>query len=112
MPSIKEKILGQATPADTNAASIYSPNDSVIGIVRNIFVCNTTAGALSFRIFVDNDGTTYDTTTALYYDVSIAANTTTKLDVFIPLNNSSGNLAVRSSSANNLTFTAFGVEIL
>jgi hypothetical protein len=106
--------LGQTTPANTNAVSIYTPGDRKTARVTLIVVTNTTGGALSFRLFHDEDGTTYDTTTALYYDKNVPANDSVVLqfntDQAIFMNNSSGNLAIRSSSANNLTFTVYGFE--
>ena len=109
--SLAEKQLGQGTPADTNAASIYSPGDDTTGVIKEIFVCNTSASNRTFRIFVDDDGTTYSTATALYYDVAISANTTTQISTFIGMDNSAGNFAIRTSAANDLTFTIFGYEV-
>jgi hypothetical protein len=66
---------------------------------------------VKFRIFADDDGTTYDESTALFWDVTIEGNTTVELDTFMALDGSAGNLAVRTSVANALTFTAFGAEV-
>lgn len=111
MATPTEKPLGQLEPADTNAASLYSPGAAITRtIVRQIVVCNTDSSARTYRIYYDNDGSTYSTATALFYDVSLAANTTDVINCFIIMDDSSGNLAVRSSSASTLTFTAFGIE--
>ena len=109
--ALQEKQLSQARPGDTNAVSLYSPADNVTTIIKSIYVTNTTGNTPTFRIFVDDDGTTYDQTTALYYDKATAANDTLKIETFICMNNSSGNIAVRSSANSELTFTAFGTEI-
>jgi len=108
---IQEKQLGQSRPGDTDAVSAYSPGSNTTAIITHIFVCNTTANTPTYRIFVDDDGTTYDQTTALYYDVATTANSTQRIPCFIAMNNSSGNIAVRTSAANELTFTLFGTEI-
>lgn len=102
--------LGQARPGDANAASLYSPADGIVTKVTNIAVCNTTGNTPSYRIFHDEDGATYDQTTALYYDNAMAANETEIIDVEIYMANSSGNLAVRTSAASEITFTAYGEE--
>jgi hypothetical protein len=109
--NLQEKQLGQARPSDTTATSLYSPAANVTAIIKSIYICNTTASSADFRVFVDDDGTTYDESTALFWDVSLAANTSMELDTFISMNNSSGNIAVRTDTANALTFTAFGAEV-
>lgn len=109
---LTEKYLGQLRPADTNAASLYSPaSPAKRAIVRTIIVANNTGSAATFRIFHDNDGTTYDQSTALYYGKSVAANDTHKIETYIVMDDTSGNLAVRTGTANALTFTAYGAEI-
>lgn len=108
--AFQEKQLGQLAPADTNAASIYSPTSGTT-IVKSIIIANVTVTAATFRIFLDDDGTTYAVGTALFYDVAIDAKSTIQLDGFYPMNNTSGNLAVRSGTADALTFTVFGAEI-
>jgi hypothetical protein len=109
--TLQEKQLGQLKPANTTAASLYSPGAGVTAIVKSIWICNTTSATATFRIFVDDDGSTYDESTSLFWDVSLSGNTTIELNTFIALNNSTGNLGVRTSSANTLTFTAFGAEV-
>jgi len=104
-----EKQLGQAQ-GTTSPVSIYSPGGSVIGIIRQIVICNHESTADEFGIWLDNDGTTYDDDTALFEDVEIAANSTVILDVFWPMNNVAGNLTVKAKTANTLTFTVFGAE--
>ncbi len=108
--AIQEKQLGQHRINSTTATSLYSPGANTTAIIKSIVVCNQGAAAL-FRLFLDDNGTTYDQTTALYYDVVIGAATTIQIDVFWPMNNSSGNLATRTSVANALTFSCWGVEI-
>lgn len=109
--TLQEKQLGQLRPANTTAASLYSPGAGITAIVKSVWICNTTGAGVTFRIFVDDDGTTYDETTALFWDVTIEGNTTVELDTFMALDDSAGNLAVRTSSASALTFTAFGAEV-
>ncbi|KKL05587.1 hypothetical protein LCGC14_2604560, partial [marine sediment metagenome] len=54
------KQLGQLRPANTTAASIYSPAAGVIAEIHTIFIANNTNGAIAARLFHDDDGTTYD----------------------------------------------------
>ena len=112
MATMTHKQLGQLRPANTTAASLYSPGASTQAIIKNIVVCNQTANNETFRIFHDDNGTTYDETTALFFDVAIVANTTVSIDSAVLMNDSTGNLAVRTSTASALTFTAYGAEIV
>lgn len=105
-------ILAQSRPANTNAASVYSPGSGVQAEITQILVCNTTSNTPTYRIFLDNDGSTFDETTALYFDNAMAANSTEELIQHGSwwITDPSGNLGVRSSAANEITFTFFGVE--
>lgn len=102
--------LGQSRPGNTTAASLYSPADGVQTKIVSITVCNTTASGAAFRLFHDEDGTTYDQTTALWYDAAIAANTTVELEIVIFMVGPDGNLAIRTDTADALTFTVYGEE--
>ena len=106
------KQLGQLRPANTNAASLFSPATGEKAIVLQIVVTNVdTASSHDFRIFLDTDGTTYDETTAHFWDEALAADTAIVIDCKWGMNDATGNLAVRSDAANDLNFTAYGVII-
>lgn len=109
--ALQEKQLGQLRPANTTAATLYSPGASTTTIIKSIVICNQTAATAKYRIFVDDDGTTYDQTTALFYDIAIGANSTDQIDTFYAMNDANGNLAVRTDTNSALTFTCFGTEI-
>jgi len=108
--SYERKQLGQARPTDTNPVSLVSPAANHTVEVESIVICNTTGSAATYRIFHDDDGTTYDQTTALAYDLSIPANTSDTWEASVKMNDSSGNLAVRSGTGSALTFTAYGKD--
>jgi len=103
------KQLGQARENSTNAVSVYSPDASQEVIIKSIIVANTSGADAAVRIFLDDDGTTYDETTAIAWDVTIPANSVWDREITLCMNNAAGNLAYRSSVANALTLTAFGV---
>lgn len=114
-PEAKGKQLGQARPSDTSAASIYSPDAEEINTeITLIVVCNVSGAARTFRIFHDENGTTYDATTALFYDTPLNADETIEIPYEegsgIWMRDPSGNLAVRSDSGNGITFTVYGKE--
>jgi len=105
------KQLGQLRPPNTTATSIYSPPASTTTIITSLVICNTTGSSVKARVFIDDDGTTYDQSTALIYDPDIAANTTVEFSIYWTMNDDNGNLAVRTETNDALTFTVFGVEI-
>lgn len=108
--------LGQVKPGDTNNHLLYEPSQGVRGTVRAIFVTNGTGVDRTFRIFHDADGTTYSQDTALFYDTTIAANTTYLIDMKEPGvtidGDIDGTIAARADSADALTFTIYGTEIV
>lgn len=101
-------VLGQLRPANTTAASIYTLPVKQLTELSHIIVCNTTGTAESFRIFLDADGTTYDQTTALCYDVPIEVNQMVTIPIIASLVTAGGSLGVRTSTNNALTFTLMG----
>ncbi len=107
----QEKQLGQARENSTNAVSVYSPGASTTAIIKTIMLTNTSGAAATFRLFVDDDGTTYSEVTAIAWDVDILANEMVEISTFIPMNDATGNFAYRSSVANAITITLFGAEI-
>ena len=103
--------LGQTRPSDTNPVSLVSPDGNESINIKELLVCNTTTSSAKYRIFKDEDGATYDQSTAHFYDVVLPANTTDILEFDLWMNDPAGNLAVRTDTNSALTFTAHG-EIL
>ncbi len=103
--------LFQSHPSDTASLSVYTAGLQTE--FTHIVICNTTGTAATYRIFHDDDGSTFDQSTALYYDASIAANSTLRITADTINSGISikkgGQLAVRSSTASALTFTGYGI---
>ena len=104
------ELLGQSRPANTTAVSIYSPVSGQHTKITRIVICNTASTTQKFRIFLHNTGTTYDESTALFWDIVTPTDTTVEIKAGWWLTNPSGNLAVRTDSASAFTFTVFGIE--
>ena len=107
---LRTKQLGQLRPSNTTAVSIFSPTDRDRCVVRNIIICNTTSSTATYRLFVDEDGTTYDQTTAIAYDVPLLGNTTDVWEVPIYLHDPAGSVGVQTGTGSALTFTANGED--
>lgn len=107
------KMLGQIRPANTTAASIYSPPDNTQVIVKSIIVCNTSGASANGSVFVHNTGSSFNESTAIMWEAPVvngAASLT--IECNICLNDTLGNIGVKTSVNNALTFTLFGTEIV
>ena len=104
------KVLGQAAPADTNNATLYTVPSSTSAVASTIAIANVTASAATCRIFVRIAGAAAGVGNALLYDASIPANSTTSLTLGVTLATTDV-ISVRTGTSNALTFTAFGSEI-
>jgi len=111
MPQINEQQLGQVRPSSTTAVSLYSPMQTRTVVIKSIVICNTSGSNATFRIFLDEDGATYDESTAHFWDAEILSKNTVQIDTYYAMDNVEGNLGVRSSSGNGITFTCYGAEL-
>ena len=103
------KILVQSRFVPTTAASIYTVPTGSTTEVQTIVVCNTTASNAEIYIFIDEDGTTYDESTALFWQTDITLDSTTIFDTTLWLPQGA-NLAVNVETTIAITFTFFGFE--
>ena len=103
------KQLGQGV-ASTTATSIYSPAADTETVIKQITICNTTNNIVTLSLYRDDDGTTYDTTTAIKYQVDVPAKATEQWDVYYCMNNSAGNIAIEAGATNSLCVTLDGIE--
>lgn len=103
--------VAQSRPSGTSAVSVYTA--SIRTEITLIVVCNTTGTAADFSIFHDDDGSTFDQTTALHYAESLAANTSTRIEFASPgsglMVSVGGQIGVQTGTADALTFTVYGV---
>ena len=103
-------LITRQAVATTSAVSLYSPASGTTEI-QQFTICNTTTGSVTISIFKDNDGTTYDTTTALVFDSPIPAKSFLVLDnQRCNMDNAAGNIAIKASANNSITVTLDGIE--
>ena len=103
--------LAQTRPTDTNAATAYTA--ALRSEITRMVIANVTASAATYSICHDDDGTTYDATTALFWEVSIPAHTTDMVDfggigggVMV---SPTGSIGVQSGTASAITYSFYGV---
>jgi hypothetical protein len=104
------KILGQAAPANTSNANLYTVPASTEAIVSTLAIANTNPTSATARVFIRIGGAAAATSNAIVYDTVFIGNSVTTLTLGITL--SAGDIiTVQTASANFLTFHAFGSEI-
>ena len=80
--------------------------------ITRVVVCNTTGGAVSASLYHDDDGGTFDATTALMEAKSIPANDYLEITSFPGTGivvRKDGQIGVKTSSGSALTFTLYGI---
>lgn len=104
------KVLGQAAPANTSNANLYTVPSATSAIVSTLVVANTTATAATARVFARIAGATAAASNAILYDASIPANSTATFTLGMTLA-TTDIITIQTGTSNALTFTAFGSEI-
>jgi hypothetical protein len=106
-------ILGQAAPANTSVALLYTVPSSTSTVVSTIVVCNTTATAAVASIYCNRASATNTAATAIVYQKTIPAYETQTYTLGITMTNggTADTLYIQTGTANALTFTAFGSQI-
>ena len=104
------KVLGQAAPADTNNADLYTVPAATQAVVSTINVANVTASAATFSIYVRVAGAAAGNGNAIAKDVTLAANSIYSATQGITLG-ATDVVTVQSGTADALTFSMFGSEV-
>lgn len=107
--AIAYKVLGQSAPTGTTNADMITVGAGKSQVISTLVVANTTASAATCRVFARIAGAAAAASNAILYDTTVAANSTANFTLGISLA-ATDILTVRSSVANALTFTAFGME--
>mgnify|MGYP003651538640 CR=1 FL=1 len=105
------KVLGQLAAAATTFEDLYTAPSLTQTTVSTLAICNTAAGALTFRVSVhvaDENPATPTTKQYLFYDASISSGATVTVTIGITLGES--DVLKTYASATGLAFHLFGVE--
>jgi hypothetical protein len=108
--AINYKILGQAHPATTAEANVYTVPAATQTIVSTLSITNVTASSASARVWVRIAGAATAHVNSVLFDVPLAANSVAAFTLGITLG-ATDIVTVRSSAGNTLTFQLFGSEI-
>ena len=102
------KALGQLDCAATTQETLYTVPDLTQTTVSSFLACNRTGSAITFRLRVNVAGAADNDKQFLYYDTSVAANTTFTAVIGMCLGQK--DVVKTYASAVDMTFTLFGVE--
>lgn len=104
------KVLGQSqgTASVSTYADLYTVPSATSAVVSTVSVCNTAGADATIRIAVAA-GSTPAATEWVVYGATVAANDTLTLTLGITME--ATKKLVISSSANTVSFSAFGSEI-
>ena len=103
------KVLGQVAPADTNNADLYTVPDDTQTTVSSLVACNLTGNTPNLRVAVRPLGASVENEHYIYYGKVMVANDSIFIIIGITL--SDGDVVtVRSSAADEIAFSLFGVE--
>lgn len=104
------KILGQAAPANTSNANLYTVPTGKEAIISSIAVANVTGTDALYEIYVRPSGAAAATSNALVFDATATKNSTVIIQAGITL--SAGDIiTVQTGTANAITFHAYGTEV-
>ena len=112
MENRSSRILKQQR-GTSSAITAYSPGTGIRTRIYQIIVANVDQAATTFSIWIDDDGTTYDDTTAIADTVSCSSGVIVNFEFpsGLPMNIAAGNLAILSSTTNSHNFTIIGEEL-
>lgn len=103
------KILGQSAPSATTETDLYTVPASTSTVVSTLNVCNRSAAGVTFRVSNSAAGAATATKDYLFYDVSLAANTSVAITLGITLA-TTDKVRVYASTAD-LSFNLYGTEL-
>jgi uncharacterized protein (UPF0303 family) len=104
------KVLGQAAPANTSNADLYTVPSATQAVVSTLHVANTTAADATFSIYVRIAGAAAANSNAIAKDVTLAANSLFSATQGITLA-ATDVITIQSGTADALTFSMFGSEV-
>lgn len=102
------QTLFQSTPADTNANTAVSFSDEPIKIEK-VIVSNETGVARNFDLYV-SQGAALSAENAVYYNYSLAANSTLVIDLGAYLNVPGEQVGVKAYVISTISFTLYGTK--
>ena len=103
------QVAASATPDTEVTVYTVAADTRVSNLILTI--CNVSGADSTYQVYQDDNGSTADASTCLYFDVAILADTTVKLNVGT-MGTENGTLKASSGHSASLTFTLHGTKTL
>jgi hypothetical protein len=100
--------LAQVRPSGTTGTSLFSLSSQAPFVVDFVNIANVSGASLAVSLFHDIDGSTYDETTALIFEQTLAAGAVIHFEAPICDYQVAGNIGCKVSVADGATFTVYG----
>jgi len=104
------KILGQASPSNTTANTLYTVPGSTSAVVSTITATNVSGTADRISIFVVASGDSPTTANALVSEALLNENSVQAFTIGLTLS-ANDVISVQSTTGSSTTYQAFGTEI-
>jgi len=101
-------LLNRLRPSGTSAVSMFSPLKGEQVILRKLYISNVGGNKAKYSVFITDDSSTYDETTAIFFEIEIEKETTVVILLDIPLRDSDGDIGVQTDTGDELNFTLTG----
>ncbi len=103
-----QRQLFQTRPAGTSAATAWTAPYFGQYKFTTIRATNVTASPVVVSIYHDDDGSTYDQTSALEYQVTLPANGSMTISNEVAGYSSGGTVGVQTATGSAVNFTGYG----
>lgn len=107
---ISYKVLGQINPTANVANTIYTVPSATSAVVSTVTICNLSSSSDTFSVAVRPSGETLANKHYIAYNTTVPANDMVALTLGITL--AATDVLDCNASSNNITFSAFGSEIV
>lgn len=104
------KVLGQAAPANTSEATLYTVPAATQAVVSTLVISNLTATAANASVNICVNGAASSNANSTIKTVSIAASSVATFTLGITMG-AADVIRITSGTSNALSFQAFGSEI-
>jgi len=103
------KVLAQLSPAATTLTTLYTVPGATQTTVSSVTVCNQNATSITFRVSVAVAAAADNVKQYLYYDQTLAGNSTFIATIGMTL--AATDLVRAYASTTGVSFNLFGVEV-